>query len=117
MLRYDNGRHIAVVSRQNYPGLLANILQRLPGDSKLVGAKIFTSIESDFIIDLFEFKSSDEDLSETSISPAEVEQTIEEVAQGTGRIGRSNSGIRFPLSFRQPYPAITQRCDRAVFGV
>ncbi len=42
-------------------------------------------IESDFIIDLFEFKSNDEDLNETSISSAEVEQTIEEVAQGSGR--------------------------------
>ena len=75
----------AVVSRQNYPGLLANILRRLPRDSKLIGAKIFTSIESDFIIDLFEFKSNDEDLNETTISPAEVEQTVEEVVQVTGR--------------------------------
>ncbi len=39
MLRYDKGRHIAVVSRQNHPGLLANILQRLPRDSKLVAQR------------------------------------------------------------------------------
>lgn len=84
MLRYDDGRHLAVVSRQNYPGLLANILKRLPKDMTLVGAKIFTSLESDFIIDLFEFKS-DQVGFESPIQPSEIEQTIEEVARSTGR--------------------------------
>lgn len=85
MLRYDNGQHIAVVSRQNYPGLLSNILQRLPRDSTLIGAKIFTSIESDFIIDLFEFKSEEFDKNDQPIDAAEVEQTIEQVVQATGQ--------------------------------
>jgi hypothetical protein len=85
MLRYDNGRNIAVVSRQNYPGLLANILKRLPKDAMMVRAKIFTSIESDFIIDLFEFKSENLGDVDQPIRHPEVEQTIEEVAQATGR--------------------------------
>lgn len=84
-LRYDNGRHLAVVSRQNYPGLLAKILQRLPKDATLIGARIFTSVESDFIIDLFEFASEDPSEFDSPIMPAEVEQTVEEVVRATGR--------------------------------
>ena len=56
MLRSDDGRQIAVVTRKNYPGLLANILKRIPTESELIGAKIFTSTGHDFIIDVFEFK-------------------------------------------------------------
>ena len=58
-LRSDDDHIIAVVARQNYPGLLAKILKRLPNQKELVGAKIFTSKDHEFIIDLFEFKSSD----------------------------------------------------------
>ena len=43
MLRSDDGQQIAVVARKNYPGLLANLLRRIPADQELIGAKIFTS--------------------------------------------------------------------------
>lgn len=84
MIRSTDGRHIGVVSRQNYPGLLANILERLPSDRPLVGAKVFTSIDHDFIIDLFEFKVETGEVI-TSDNSFEVEQTIEKVAQATGK--------------------------------
>ena len=57
MLRSDDDRHLAVVGRQNYPGLLARILNRLPNQQEIVGAKIFTSKDHEFIIDLFEFRT------------------------------------------------------------
>ena len=50
-LRSDDDRHIAVISRQNYKGLLAKIIAGLPDEQPLIGAKIFTSITHDFIID------------------------------------------------------------------
>ena len=57
-LQSDDDRYVAVVARQNYPGLLAKILKRLPNPKELVGAKIFTSKDHEFIIDLFEFRSN-----------------------------------------------------------
>ena len=77
MVRSETGRHIGVVSRQNYPGLLANILKRLPAEQPLVGAKVFTSKDHDFIIDLFEFETENECAGNDSIHPYEVEETVE----------------------------------------
>jgi UTP:GlnB (protein PII) uridylyltransferase len=85
MLRGEDGRHIAVVARKNHPGLLANILKRIPSEPELIGAKIFTSTDHDFIIDLFEFRSNDSDESTTLVAQEVIMQTIETVAQKTGR--------------------------------
>jgi UTP:GlnB (protein PII) uridylyltransferase len=57
MFRSSDGIHIAVIARQNYSGQLADILNRLPDDQNLIGAKIFTSQSQNFIIDLFEFET------------------------------------------------------------
>ncbi len=84
MLRGTDGRHVAVVARQNYPGLLANILKRLPTDQTLVGAKIFTSKAHDFIIDLFEFDASQDGDAEF-MEPLVVVNTVNLVAQKTGK--------------------------------
>lgn len=84
MLRGTDGRHVAVVARQNYPGLLASILKRLPADQTLVGAKIFTSKAHDFIIDLFEFDASQNGETEV-VEPYVVENTVNLVAQKTGK--------------------------------
>ena len=84
-LRSENGRHIAVVARQNYPGLLARIISQLPTDQMLIGAKIFTSKTHDFIIDLFEFKSS---AANDSVKPAtklELDDLVETVSKSTGK--------------------------------
>ena len=85
MLRSDDGRQIAVVARKNFPGLLANILKRIPSESELVGAKIFTSTEHDFIIDIFEFKPNGSEEQVTPIDSVDVESTIEEVASTIGK--------------------------------
>ena len=79
MLRSDDGRQIAVVARKNYPGLLANILKRIPAESELIGAKIFTSTDHDFIIDLFEFKPNGHAERVTPIDSHVIDTTIEEV--------------------------------------
>ena len=60
MFRSSDGIHIAVIARQNYSGQLADILNRLPHDQNLIGAKVFTSQSQNFIIDLFEFEASSE---------------------------------------------------------
>lgn len=85
MLRSDDGRQIAVVARKNYPGLLANILQQIPTETELIGAKIFTSIEHDFIIDVFEFKPNGQSEQVTPIDFVDVETTIEYVAKAVGK--------------------------------
>ena len=55
-LRSKDDRHIAVIGRQDYPGLLAKIVKRLPSEQPLIAAQIFTSKAHTFIIDLFEFE-------------------------------------------------------------
>ena len=85
MLRSEDGRQIAVVARKNYPGLLANILKRIPSESQLIGAKIFTSTEHDFIIDLFEFKPNGDASQILPIDSHILETTIEQVAQLVGK--------------------------------
>ncbi|MEL7497215.1 MAG: hypothetical protein AAFN77_06360 [Planctomycetota bacterium] len=57
MMRSEDGQQIAVVAKRNYPGQLANILQRLPNSNPLISAKIFTSTDHDFIIDVFDFET------------------------------------------------------------
>lgn len=84
IMRSSDGRHVAVVAKQNYPGLLANILKRLPDDQPLIGAKIFTSKTHEFIIDLFEFGLAQTDDDSDLVEPFEVENTVNEVARGTG---------------------------------
>jgi hypothetical protein len=85
MLRSDDGRQIAVVARKNYPGLLANILKRIPAESELIGAKIFTSTDHDFIIDLFEFKPNGHAERVAPIDSHEIDTTIEKVASAIGK--------------------------------
>jgi len=80
MLRSDDGQQIAVVARKNYPGLLANLLKRIPADLELIGAKIFTSTDHDFIIDLFEFKPTEESEPVAPVEWFDLESTIEAVA-------------------------------------
>lgn len=83
-LRSDDGRHVAVVARQNYPGLLAKIVTKLPDSQPLIGAKIFTSKTHDFIIDLFEFRTDCPSQFANGPSRLDIEDTINEVAKLTG---------------------------------
>ena len=84
VFRSSDGVHSAVIARQNYSGQLARILNRLPADRRLTGAKIFTSCNHDFIIDLFEFEPTDAEHTPTVFrSEASGEATIKEVAQAT----------------------------------
>jgi UTP:GlnB (protein PII) uridylyltransferase len=83
-LRSEDDRHIAVIARQNYPGLLAKIIHGLPDEQPLIGAKIFTSKTHDFIIDLFEFKPDCAALQSAGLSRLNLEDLISEVAKQTG---------------------------------
>lgn len=80
-LRSDDDRIIAVVARQNYPGLLAKILKRLPNPTELVGAKIFTSKDHEFIIDLFEFNSPATDPQSEKMNDYDFEQHVHALSQ------------------------------------
>ena len=84
MLRSDDGQQIAVVARKNYPGLLANLLRRIPADQELIGAKIFTSTDHDFIIDLFEFKPIEKSEPAAPVEWVDLESTVEAVVNKVG---------------------------------
>jgi hypothetical protein len=98
-LRSDNGRHVAVVARQNYPGMLAKIIADLPRDQTLIGAKIFTSKAHDFIIDLFDFQSESTEAGKSSLSRLELDDLVTEVS---GQTGATNETVR---QFIQSYPS------------
>lgn len=85
VLRSKDDRQVAVIARQNYPGMLVKILKRLPNDQPMVGAKIFTSKAHDFIIDLFEFESDlGSGSEEEGLERFEVDNSIDEVALSLG---------------------------------
>jgi len=105
MLRSDDGNQITVVANRNYPGQLANILKRLPDQSPLLGARVFTSKDHDFIIDLFEYKNKSSD--QPAASDSDLEQLIEDVAgilgksadtvsEFVGHYDRHNRILRYP---------------------
>lgn len=83
-LRSEDGSRVAVVARRNYPGLLADILQRLPSDRPLVGAKIFTSKDHDFIIDLFEFQHDNATVEPEAPLTSDLKYCAEDVQKSTG---------------------------------
>lgn len=86
MLRSKDDRHVAVIARQDYPGLLAKILERLPSDRPLIKAQIFTSKAHNFIIDLFEFDSASENPdAEAAVADVRaVETSVDQVADSLG---------------------------------
>lgn len=80
MMRSDDGQKVVVVANRNYPGQLADILKRLPDSHGLIGAKIFTSRDHDFIIDVFEFETAR--IESAAVTGLEV--LIDTVAELTG---------------------------------
>ncbi len=107
-LRSADGRHIAVIGRVNYRGLLAQIISRLPDDQMLIGAKIFTSKTHDFIIDLFEFKSSAVDDSLRQVSELQLEELVNTVSAQTGKPA---SVVREFVSLYRPSSRVLQSID------
>ena len=82
MLSSDDGRQLTVVANRNYPGQLANILERLPDETALMGARVFTSKAHDFIIDLFDFKNP-ANPDQPPVSSNDIAQLIEDVTSIT----------------------------------
>lgn len=83
LLRSNDKRQITVVANRNYPGQLAGILKRLPADAPLLGARVFTSKDQDFIIDLFEFKTESEQ--QPPANDDDVQDLVEAVSGTTGK--------------------------------
>ncbi len=85
-LRSKDDRHIAVIGRQDYPGLLAKIVKRLPSEQPLIAAQIFTSKAHTFIIDLFEFEVPNPDGINDSamVDRHEIESAVDQVATELG---------------------------------
>jgi len=77
------GNRVTVISHQNHPGLLARLIRGLPREKPLVGAKIFTSLDKDFIVDVFEFQDAGGKKLAVSDSK-ELSGLVEKVQQLTG---------------------------------
>jgi hypothetical protein len=109
VLRSEDGRHVAVIARQDYPGLLAKILQKLPNDRPLVEATIFSSRTHNFIIDLFEFETAEnpEDLKRLvpTVEPHVVANTIDEVS---AKLGVTTEQV---AAFVEQYPKSSQTLE------
>ena len=83
-IRHRNGRRITIISHQNHPGLLARLIRGLPKELPLVGAKIFTSRDEDFIVDVFDFQDTgSEGKNEPVVDSEKRKRTIEAVANQT----------------------------------
>ena len=84
MLRRPDGRKITVISRDNYSGFLAGLIRRLPDEGLLVGAKIFTSRDKEFIIDMFEFQPEGAYRTNRTISCGRQAVIVSKVSELTG---------------------------------
>lgn len=85
VLKEKSGSRVSVISCENYPGQLARLLKDLPNDYPLVSAKIFTSVEEDFIVDVFEFQTNPFDHKTDSTQPSERRsEVVDEAANLAG---------------------------------
>jgi glutamate dehydrogenase len=84
MLRRPDGRKITVISRENYPGYLAGLIRRLPDQGQLIGGKIFTSRDKEFIIDMFEFQPEGAYRTNVTISCGRQATIVAKVVELTG---------------------------------
>ena len=123
LIRQREGRRITIVSRGNYPGLLAQLIRKLPTDRPLVGAKIFTSSDRDFIVDVFDFQDGEAD--ETTLLPRKkkddgrLDQIIQQVTKLTAapedqirpfieRYHRNHAILESPEDLAHQYVALKQ---------
>ncbi len=118
MIRHKNGNRVTVISHQNHPGLLARLIRGLPREKPLVGAKIFTSLDKDFIVDVFEFQDAFEkklavsDSKELCGLVAKVQQltgaSAEEVATFVERYDSRNVILNSPEEVAHQYVALRE---------
>lgn len=109
MFRSSDGIHIAVIARQNYSGQLADILNRLPHDQNLIGAKVFTSQSQNFIIDLFEFEASSETESQLPLSN-QTDHTLNSAAKAL--VSRLDADVETIAEFLSHYSPNNQILDQ-----
>ena len=87
LIHQGDGKRITIVSRENYPGLLARFIHDLPTDRPLVGAKIFSSADNDFIVDVFDFQDDSagatDPIQQKNADDGRLDQVIEQVAKLT----------------------------------
>lgn len=85
MLRQQDGSRVTIISTQNYPGQLARMMHELPDEFPLVGAKIFTSANEDFIVDVFDYKIEDSrSIEEADNDGNDRDEIVAEVMELTG---------------------------------
>lgn len=106
MFRSSDGIHIAVIARQNYSGQLADILNRLPREQNLIGAKVFTSQSHNFIIDLFEFEAS----AETDSQQSHSDQSLNAAAEAL--VARLDVDVETVAEFLSHYSPNNQILDQ-----
>ena len=124
-LRSKDDRHIAVIGRQDYPGLLAKIVKRLPSEQPLIAAQIFTSKAHTFIIDLFEFEVPNPngvndtamvDLHEieTSVDKVSAELGVDrdEIAEFVAQYPRTSQVLRSPTMIKVHFKAYVKLQER-----
>ena len=123
LIRQRDGKRITIVSRENYPGLLARLIRTLPDERPLVGAKIFSSADDDFIVDVFDFQddaaSDPADLQQLHTADVRLEQAIRQVVKLTGvedvevrpfieRYSRSHAILESPEDLAHQFVALRE---------
>lgn len=124
-LRSKDDRHIAVIGRQDYPGLLAKIVKRLPSEQPLIAAEIFTSKAHTFIIDLFEFEVPNPDgvndramvdlhEIETAVDKVSAESGVDrkEIADFVAQYPRTSRVLSSPTTIRVHFQAYVKLQER-----
>lgn len=84
VLSNSHGNRITVISSENRPGTLSRLLRGLPADKPLIRARIFSSIDRRFIIDLFDFADEHTRASTEPLSVESIQRYVQRVVQLTG---------------------------------
>ena len=124
-LRSKDDRHVAVIGRQDYPGLLAKIVKRLPTGQPLIAAQIFTSKTHNFIIDLFEFEVPNPDgvNDKAMVDQHEIETAVDtvsdelgvardQIAQFVASYPRTSQVLNYPEILKGHFQAYSQLQER-----
>ena len=108
MLRSPDGRKITTIAQENYAGFLAQLIRRLPDDGDLIGAKIFSSRDRKFVIDIFEFGTETDESDSRSLNESEVALAESIVSRTTASPDRAR---RFVASYRPDHEILQSPDD------
>lgn len=115
MLRQPDSRSVTVISAEDYPGLLSQILRRLPDEHPLVGARVFSATSGKFLIDMFQFQVDDDPQQIAALPAAFLKDVariagtpLDQIQSFVSRYHSTNEALQTPEEVALQFHAVEQ---------